>query len=354
MIRSSRLLPGAALLLGLLATAGPNARAAEPDKLIPADADTVISVDLKKLLEADFVKKYIVEDLKKQFDKQEAKQFLTDIGLDPFKDVEKLVVASMETNFKEGSQPNFLIVVRGSFDAQKLFQRAEAETKANPDKYSMVRDSGAVMFKIVQQKPRDSEPERATFATVIDDKTLAFASDKKYIAGAIKANDSGQAATLKKELAALIKKVDARVPVYVASVVSGKLGEMELRDPRGPVKLSFESLRKALPNAETILATVRVGTDVAVDLYMGMKDDATANDMRNAMIDLIDQVKPLVKLGVLAGQAPESLPELLDSIKITSKKKDMILTIAASGNTLGSVFEFQQRRRPNPPKKNKD
>jgi hypothetical protein len=349
MIRSSRLLPGAALLAGLLAAANPTARAADPDKLIPADADTVVSVDVKKLLEADFVKKFVVEDLKKQFDKQEAKQFLTDIGLDPFKDVERLVVASMETKFAPGSQPNYLVVVRGSFDAEKLFKRAEAETRTNPDKYSMVKDGGTTMFKIVQQPPQGSEPERAAFATVIDDKTVVFASDKKYVTEAIKRNDSGKGAALKKELAELIKKVDARVPIYVASVVSGKLGDIPIPPQAGPVKL--ESLGKALPNTETILVTVRIGTDVAVDLHLGMKDEETANDMRNAFIDLIDQVKPLAKLASNFDPATKPLPDLLDAIRVTSKKKDMILTLTATGNDLGGLLQFQQRRAA--PKKNK-
>jgi len=349
MTRLSRLFTGAILLAGLLAAAGPKARAADVDKLIPADADTVVSVDLKKLLEAEFVKKFVVEDLKKQFEKQDIKQFLTDIGLDPFKDVERLVVASMETKFAPGSQPNYLLVIRGSFDAEKLFKRAELETKTSPDKYTMVKDGGTVMFKMVQQPPQGGAAEQALFVTVVDDKTVVAASDKKYVTEVMKLHDSGKAATLNKDLAALIKKVDAKVPIYVASVVSGKLGDIPIPPQAGPIKL--ESLGKALPNAETVLVTVKVGADVSVDVYIGMKDEETANDMRNAVIDLLDQVKPLAKLASNFDPMAKAIPDLLDAIKVTSKKKDMILTLSAPGNDLGALMQLGQRR-PMPKKKN--
>lgn len=338
MIRPTRLLPGAALLAGLLAAAAPAARAAEPDKLIPADADTVISVNLKQLVDSEFAKKFILEDMKKGFEKQEVKQFLTDIGLDPFKDIEKLVVASVETKFAAGTDPNFLIVVRGSFDAEKLFKRAEAETRANPDKFTMVRDGGTVMFKY---QPDNEKP--AVYATVANDKTVVAGSEKKLVTNALKAADTGKPAPLKKELAELIKKADDKASIYIASVVSGKLGDIPIPQQAGPIKLG--DFGKALPSTETALITVRVSNDVALDVAVGMKDEEAANDMRNAVADLLDQLKPLVQLAANFEPQAKALPDLLAAIKVTSKNKDVILTIRAPGDDLGALMKIRPGQR---------
>ncbi len=335
MIRPSRLMLGIALL-AISALSARTARAADPDKLIPANADTVISINLKQLLGSDFVKKYVLDEMKKQLEKDEAKQLFADIGLDPLKDIEQLVVASIDTKFKNGAEPSYVLVVRGSFDAQKLFKRAEAETKAN-EKFSMVKDGGITMFKFQQDKDKPG-----LYFTVADEKTVVAASEQKYITDAIKVVDSGQAAPLKKELAALIKKVDPKVSIYIASVVSGKLGDLKLPNEAGPVKL--QDLSNALPNAETALITIKVGTDVILDIIVGMKNEEAANDMRNALIDMIEQVKPLAKLAANIEPQAKALPEMLDAIKITSKEKDRILTFKAAGSDIGTLLEIPRAR----------
>jgi len=331
MTRLPRLVLGAALAVALTATA----RAAEPDKLIPAAADTVVVVNLKQIAGSDFGKKFLVEELKSAFAKGTT-QFLTDIGLDPFQDVEKLLIASVETKFGGGKDDsaNFLAVARGSFDSQKLFNRLEQETRTDPDKFSKVKEDGTTMFKYLPDAKASP-----VFVAVIDDKTVVAASDKKFVTEAVKAADAGKGAPIKKELAALIRKADDKASVYVASVTTGKLGDLGIPDQAGPIKL--EGLNKALPKTESALITLRVATDVNLDVIMGMKDEEAANDMRNAFTDMIDQMKPLAK--GIAGFAPElkSLPDMLDAIKVTSKNKDMILTVKLAGGDLGPIIGLQ-------------
>jgi hypothetical protein len=77
MRRSSRLLLGAALVVAVVAAKAPNARAAEPDKLLPAEADTVLSVNIKQILDTDLIKKYALEQMKQALDGQDAKKLLS-------------------------------------------------------------------------------------------------------------------------------------------------------------------------------------------------------------------------------------------------------------------------------------
>ena len=66
------------------------ARAAEPDILLPSTVDSVMQINVRQILESDIVKKYAVEQLKQALDSQDVKKMLSEIGLDPLKDIEQL------------------------------------------------------------------------------------------------------------------------------------------------------------------------------------------------------------------------------------------------------------------------
>jgi len=327
MTRLSRTLMGAALVLGLTTTA----RAAEPDKLLPPDTDTVAVVNFRQIIESDIIKKYALEQIKQLLDGQDAKQILTDLGLDPLKDVEKVVIGSVETQYKKDMQPKFLIVVHGKFDPAKLYKTAEARAKADGNKFSMVKDGDTVMFKFQQ-----SEGETAVYGTVVNEKTVVAASEKKLITEALKAADANKPAAVKKELAALIAKLDDKASIAVAGLLKGKLDEVKLPAGGGlPVKL--DGLEKAIQTIETMALTIKIGTDVNLDLSLGMKDENAAGDMRNALDDLFRDLKPLVQgLGEFEPRA-KPLSDVLASVKITSKNKDVTLSGKVTNDNIAKM-----------------
>jgi hypothetical protein len=320
---------GAALVVGLTA---PTVRAAEPDKLLPADADTVAVINIKQILDSEIVKKYVLEQMKQALEGQDAKKLLTDIGLDPLNDIEKLVVASMDTKFAPRSEPSFLLIVHGKFDAEKLYKTAEAESKKNADKFAMIKDGNTIMFKY---QPDNGQPP--IYATVVNDKTVVAASEKKYITSALKASDSAKPAPIKQELAALIKKMDEKTSVYAVSLLKGKFDELKL--PGGgqlPVKL--DGLEKALPNIETASVAIKIAGDVNLDVTLGMKDDDSAVDMQNVIDDLLKQLGPLAKLAGAADPRGKPLADILGSVKATAKNKDVVITAKVTGAQIGKMF----------------
>jgi hypothetical protein len=327
MTRLSRVMMGAALVLGLATTT----RAAEPDKLLPADTDTVAIVNLRQIIGSDIIKKYALEQIKQALEGQDAKKILEDLGLDPLKDVEKIVVGSVETQFKKDAQPKFLIIVHGKFDAEKLYKTAEVESKREGSKISLVKDGDTVMFKF--------EPGGAqgpVYGTVVNEKTVIAGSDKALITTALKASDASKPAALKKELTTLLAKLDDKASISVASLVKGKLDEVKLPAGGGiPVKL--DGLEKAIPKMETVAVSIKIGTDVLLDLTIGMKDEDAAGDMRNALDDLFRDLKPLVQgLGEFEPRA-KPLADVLASVKITSKNKDVTLTGKVTGDNIGKM-----------------
>jgi hypothetical protein len=321
---------GAALLAGLCVS---NARAAEPDKLLPADTDMVILVNVKQILESEIVKKYALEQLKQALEGQDAKKLLTDIGLDPLKDIETVVAASVDTKFQAGAEPQYLLIVHGKFDAEKLYKTAEAESKKNADKFQLVKDGNTVMFKV---QPDNGQPPM--YATVVNEKTIVAASEKKLVTAALNADSAGKPPALKnKELADLIKKADEKASVVVLSLVKGKLDEVKI--PGGgnlPVKL--DKFDKLIPQMESVNLTVKIGADVVLDITIGMKDEETANDMRNALDDLMKQVKPLAQFAGAADPRLKPLTGILATVKIGSKNKDVTFGGKITGDDIGSMI----------------
>ncbi len=332
MIRLSRMLLGAALVVGVFASTAPTARAVEPDKLLPADSDLVAIVNLKQILDSEIIKKYALEQIKQVLDGQDVKKLLGDLGLDPLKDVEKIIAASIETKFGNQAEAKYLLIVHGKFDAEKLYKTAEAESKKNADKFQMVKDGATVMFKV---QPDNGQPP--LYATVVNDTTVIAASEKKLITTALAADTASKPVALKKELADLIKKADDKASVVAISLLKGKLDEVKL--PGGgnlPVKL--DSLQKVLPAMEAVTVTVKIGADVNLDVTIGMKDEDSANDMRNALDDLMKQIKPLAQFAGAADPRLKPLAGILDSVKTSSKNKDVIVSGKVTGNDIGKII----------------
>ena len=81
-------------LTAMLVTSGLSApvRAAEPDPLLPKDTTAVIYVNFRQVLESDMVKKYAIEQFKQGLEGEEAQKVLKGLGLDPLKDIDRLIV----------------------------------------------------------------------------------------------------------------------------------------------------------------------------------------------------------------------------------------------------------------------
>ena len=338
MARTFRVLTGAALAISLATTC----RAAEPDKLLPPDTDTVLIVNCRQIIDSEVFKQNMLDSMKKSLEGDQAKQLLDDLGLDPFKHVDKLVIGSVETQFKKDAQPKFLAVVHGKFDPVKLYKTAEARTRSNGDRFSMVKDGDTIMFKY-----QESEKEPALYATVVSEKIVIAASDKKLVSDALKAADANRPAPVKKELAALVQKLDDKSSVIVASLLKDKLNELEI--PRqGPLNLG--GFQKALPGIETLAVVIKIGTDISLDVNLGMKDDNAAGDLRNALDDLFRDLGNLI---ALAGDNPQAkaFGDVLRGFRVTSKNKFVTLTGKVSGET---VRVMSTPRSPRPKDKDKD
>ena len=149
--------------LALAAAVTTNTSAAEPDRLLPAETDVVMSMNVRQLVDSDIVKQYALGMLKQALDGNDAQKLLKELGLDPLKDIERIVVGA---SGKDETDLRTLLVVRGKFNPEQLYKAAEAQTRRDADHFTLVKDGRDVMFKYT---PDNGNP---VYATVVDETTV--------------------------------------------------------------------------------------------------------------------------------------------------------------------------------------
>lgn len=321
MLRPSRLGLAAAVAVALAGTA-PTARAAEVDKLLPADSEYVVSFNVRQILDSEIIKKYALGNIKDFLEGGDAQKFLKELGLDPLKDIDRVIVGASGTD-----QNDFkgLGVIRGKFNPQKLYAAAEAQTKKDADHFSLVKDGQDVMFKY---QPDDGVP---MYGTVIDNTTLVLASDKKLVSTALAGG--GAKSAINKDLAALVNRMDEKSSLFLCMLTKDKLDKIRLPQGGAPA-----GLKDQLGKMDTVTVAVRISADISFEASLGMADDKSADDMGKTVEDGLTQVKGLLPFLVANDPKMKPLADAAKSLKSAVKGKTVTISGKLPGDVIGSLI----------------
>src|SRR5438105_4660189 len=104
-------------LCGLAAAlAAAPARAGEVDKYLPEDTEVLVSVNVRQIVDSDLFKKYALEQARAALkDQEDVQDVLKELGLDPFKDLDRVLVAKPSG----GEQDRGLVIAYGRFDLDR-------------------------------------------------------------------------------------------------------------------------------------------------------------------------------------------------------------------------------------------
>lgn len=309
-------------------------RAAEVDKLLPKETEQVVHVNVKQILDSDIIKKYALGQIKQAMQGEEVQKQLSTLGLDPLKDIETLTAGIWG---KDQSDMNAVAILRGKFDAKKLFDSAKEQASKTPDKVSIEEEGDFKMVKIIGDK------DKPFFVSVADGTTIIGGSDKKLVTGSLTAFNKKDKAQLSKSLSDLVLKQDDKASVYFCGVVDGKLGDIPdgAFDQLGAIGVNGAAMKKQLQGMSTMAATVRLGKEVALDITMGMKDEDSAEEFGGKagnLTKLVDAAKTFLPLA--AGQQPKAKPLIDDVVKTLESKvkgKDVTIKVAVTADAIGSA-----------------
>jgi hypothetical protein len=307
-----------ALVLGVALTAAP-ARAAEVDKYLPDDTQEVVTVNVKQLLDSGLFKKFGLEPAKQALkDNGDVGDILKDLGFDPFKDLDRIVVGSAG-----GEDPEkVLIIARGQFDLAKFKAKGEEAAKSNGEHLKIhKRDKGPVIYEV--KLPQSDTP---VFVALADKNTMLISPGKDYVIDGLKKIDNPKPTVKNKEIQALIERMNGKQTVSVAVIGNAltKSGDLGGFIPK-----------ETLESIDAVGGGVTVDDDVRLEVVVTAKTADAAKDIHKGVNDGLKQA--LAALSLLATNQKELEPvlEIVKSMKTTAKDK----TVTLKGEVGGELIE---------------
>jgi hypothetical protein len=292
-----------AALAALCLTA--SARAVNADKRTPADAEVIVSIDVSQILDSEIFKKYAKEELEKALLNEKVKKELDGIGLDPLKDVHKLLITSAGTE-----KPKVLIVAYGKFDVDKMKAAAEKAAKDKPDELKIATEDGKTIY---EGKGGDGKD----FYAYLDPngETVLASTEKDYLMAAIANKSEGPS----KEMKEVLDKVGGKESIWLAALITKEIKKQMASTPQA---------KDLAPKLEAVTGTINVANDVVTNLVIHTTDAKAAADVKK----ILNQIKPLLTLAAQgAGEdAAPVLSEVVDNLKITTEENSVKLSLKVS------------------------
>jgi hypothetical protein len=318
----------AVALTGLAASA----RAAEVDRYIPPDSQIVVQVNVRQLLSSELFKKHLLETLRDALKEMDtAEEILKDLGFDPFKDLDRLVVASPGGT----EQDRGLVIAHGRFDVARFKAKAEeaARTQGDVLKILKVRDGKEGHFPIYQITL--AELPMPLFVALASDKTLLASPGKDYVVDALRRAPAQGPPTLKdRDFQALLQTVDDRQTVSLAAV-SDALARSLSGDGPGVVA-------DALGKVTALGGGLTLGEDVQLEVAVTAKHAADAKEFYTTVDKSLKLA--LSFLAVLTQDADanpglELALEVVKSLRVSLKDRTVLLKGRLSASVLGDAVK---------------
>jgi hypothetical protein len=294
---SSRKVWLAVLGLVALALVSSPARAVEPDKWIPGDANAVIVFNVRQTLDSPLVKTYALKELQgalKQDDKVEA--MLKSAGLDPLKDVDSVMMTVSDISGKNEA----LIVVHGKFNLDKVHAAAEDFAKKNPTE---LKFTGEGKTRIYEKTTQD----KSAYAALPDANTVLVANDKDFLQSALKKDNT---AKVNKELQSALEKVKGgKESLWGVAVVTDDVRKSLAGN---------DNTKELAPKLDSVTGSLNVSEDMKMAILIHTTDAAAAKKIAGQL----NTLKPFLSLA--GGQDERAKPYIdliVENLKITSKEK---------------------------------
>lgn len=292
MLPRCRVLAGMVLLASFLISS--LCPAAELDAMVPPDAEVVMKLNIKQVLDSALIKKYALDPIKGALKSPEAQQMIQATGLDPLKDLDSVTVTAAGTKM-----PKVLIVVRGRFDAEKINTAMAAQAKKD-----MTLKSSKDGKLTIWEAKKDQNP---LYTTVASPGALAMSTDKSYLVKSV--GDEGRSKP-GADLQTAVNKVPGKESFWVAGIITP---EMKKQLETNPQTKKYASTVKSLTGGLTLTDAFQLNIQVHTT------DPKVANELKMTM----EGLKPLLQLMAMQGgneQVGTLVKEVLDGLKINTQE----------------------------------
>lgn len=303
----------------------PPARAADPDKYLPDDTDAVLTLNVRSIVDSPLFKKNYLSPVQKLLKGTPAVQSeLKELGLDPFKDIDQVIIAHGEachrTDQSSAGDGGDMIILRGRFDASKITSRAEALVKARALKST--KTPAGTLYEI--------ELGGQPYFVGMPEKTAIVATPFKELTIEAMEKGSGKKKTQikNKEMQALLQAADAKQGLWVAA-----LGSMAYAIDTGKGKAKKVTLADV--GVEKATGGIAIQDDVKSAFALTLRDAERATAVSGS---LQQDLSDLLERSLDAATKEKKIEPLREFLRTLAIKADgKIVTL--EGEVAGKVVE---------------
>jgi hypothetical protein len=274
----------------LVAIVAAPAWAGETNKYLPDATEGVVTVNVRQMLDAPLVKNNLDTLKALLLATGNVQKVFDDLGFDPFTDIDRVTVAINEVPTKS------LVLVQGKFDPAKITAKAEKAAKENGD---ILKIGKAGSYTVYEVKP--PEQNETLYVAVLDSGTVAASANKDSVVEALDKKEGTRKTELKKELQALLAKVDPKQSIAIATLP-------------GPLAMGGQPM---VAKIRAITGGVTITDEVRAELMLNTKNAKDAEDVQSELKDGLDQLKALADLTANQNKDLKPLVDAMDTLKLT-------------------------------------
>jgi hypothetical protein len=202
------------LPLVVLSLAAAVAPAAEPDKYLPEDTDAVLVLNVRQVFDSAVFKKNYLPLIQAELKtKPELQNQFKEIGFDPLRDIDRLVIATGESVLRTDSKGEMgaLVILRGKFDVAKVHAKLAQLAPFVGKLLQIHKKSTGIVYELNLEG-------RSIFFALPERGTLVAATQQAPVQDALDKGAGRKKATLKhKDVATLIAKTDGKQAAWVVA-----------------------------------------------------------------------------------------------------------------------------------------
>lgn len=289
-----------------LGLAVPALAAPAPDRLTPADAEMVVTVNVRQLLQTPVVKKHALDPLKALLKRNdELQQLLTAAGLDPLKDIATI---SLSTSGNPADKGKLLAVVRGNFDTDKARSAAEEYAKKHPGRIKSFKEGELPMWEVI------ASAHKPFYAAFAGKNTLIMSAAKEDTIAAVRRADQ-LPPRLSKDLQAALNQLKGTESVWMALAATDDIKQLLKAD---------DTAKDFADSMRYVTGVLELNDDAQLTLVIHSSTPEAATQIKSKLDDLV-KVFAFVGAGRDAGS--QIVKEVLDGIKLGTEKNDVSVRV---------------------------
>jgi hypothetical protein len=327
-------------VLALPAPAAPVIKSGPPalkiDKYLLDDTNGVLVIDVKQILSSPAYKKNFQKQLGALIALPQAQEYLKDVGFDPLKDVERVIICLSKSCFNQGSagadsDDGPFILFQGKFDPVKAKTKMDALARNHPDQVSSTTlPGGQTIYRI--------DPRHGPYVAQLDGNTLVLAGRKAHVVAALE-KVSGKKVTkfAHKEVAEKLRKFKPEVAIqgFALEQMIMHAGVTVKADGMGnqTVETNFTSLADNGFKEATL--NINIKDDARGSVVWTVKDKDKVKPLTDMFTKGLDDMRKGVARFVERQPQLAPLARFLEGVTI----KSMGQTITMEGKAEASVVE---------------